>query len=537
MTRSDEDDPLGLETGRPVKPPRTAGSRLTSWLDKAQVVVLFAALIAHPTAFAFDLGGGSESSPRRVIASFGLMGHPAGGKAPHMYVTIADILIGIGFGLYVLRWLLRWKWRAMPRAPLPVVLIMVWFALSAISSLKPGRGREVEFSAKSFVKEFLQAFEYLVAAYLVFEEGFRSERIRRAAAVILLALATVVVAWAWVHYADVSGTASALKVSGPLATRNSLGSTLALMLPFAFGVGLFSGCAGLLAWSIVVVAAGLLVILSGGALLATALALMGVAFLKHRWWFVGTGAIVVAGFALLSFFPALPRDNIRILEDSLLLYRGQAPRGRTEFKKSPDPYGVLEWMSRVDEVKGQAGVAAQESWAWRQKYKEWQIALRMIVDSPLFGMGGGAFAVNTGRYYNKMLYDGRSIPKLDVDLMEPEGQNYYLLLGATLGIPAVFFLVWLLLDHARYAMAGLSTHGLDRGVAAGALGALAAFAVVCVFTEPLVRGTGVTFIVMLALARSLSPYGKAAPAPNAAKEPVMESEEPDAPAEEDKRVS
>ena len=42
-----------------------------------------------------------------------------------------------------------------------------------------------------------------------------------------------------------------------------------------------------------------------------------------------------------------------------------------------------------------------------------------------------------------------------------------------------------------------------RGLAAGVLGSLAALAVLCVFTNPLVRGVGVTMILAPALAEAL----------------------------------
>jgi len=149
-------------------------SGLLRGLDKAKVILLFAVLILHPTDFAFDLGGDKGVSQRHVFHAFGMMGKAsAAAKAPHLYVTLADVLIGAAFGVYLLRRVLRKQWRDVLRVPLPVALLVVWFGLSALSMLKPNGGRGIESGGKGFIKELIQLFEYLVVAYLVFEEAFR----------------------------------------------------------------------------------------------------------------------------------------------------------------------------------------------------------------------------------------------------------------------------------------------------------------------------------------------------------------------------
>jgi len=479
----------------------SASNEAVAWprLDKLQAVLVLAVLVLHPTDYAVDLGGERGKAERHVVASLGLFGKASEQEKPrHLYVTAADVLIGLGFGVYLLRRLLRRQWREFLRVPAPAVLLLVWFVLSAVPWLKP-RGPGFTFSGKTFAKELIQAFEYFIAAYLLFEEGFRDGRMRRAAAVLLPALATVVAACAWVQYFDVKGAPSALHVSGTLATRSSLGAALALMVPFALGLGLFSGRWYMAAWGAALALAGLGVVLSGGAFMAIAAALLLLGALRGRWGFAVTGAVLTAVVAGLCMVPGLPRPNYAILEDSLLLYRRD------------DPHGALPWFYRVEEkLKQERPPAEQESWPWRQKYKEWQVALRMAGDSPLLGVGLGSFEANTALYYNKLRYDGRSIPKLEVDLMEPEAQNYYLQLAAGAGWPAVFLLLWLLVDHCRAAAAGLAARGWERGVAAGALGALAGVALVSVFAEPMVRGVGVTLMAVLALARGCLPRPEAA---------------------------
>lgn len=463
--------------------------RVPTWMDRLQVILLFTILIFHSTDFAFDLHHPQGSDTTRHVISFLRTGPPDSGK--HVYVTLADLLVAAGFGLYLLRWALRREWRRLPRVPLPTILLCVWFLLSGVSFLKGGFARYASLDKMGFFKEFVQLFEYLVAAYLLFEEGFRDRERRRAAVAIARALATVLVAWAGWQY--LNPKVGALLVSGPLATRNSLGSTLAMMLPFTLGVGLFSGSKALVVWCAALLVAGSLVTLSGGALIAMTLGALVVAFLRSRTAFVAVAvaAALVVGVVLPGASRILPRDNMGILVDSLLLFRRN------------DPYRTLKWSrsqpadAKIEDIEGE-----DDGRYWRQKFKEWQVALLLASRSPLFGVGGGSF-VKSARgagYYNNDLNEF-SMSKPSVDLMEPEAQSFYLTLAATLGLPAVFFWLWLLLDHGAAAGRAMgSPDDMDRGVAAGALGAFVGVGMVSFFTEPLVRGCGLTLPILLALA-------------------------------------
>ena len=475
------------------------------WMDRLQVVILFAILVVHPTDFAFDLFHPQGPDTRRHVLAF--LGFGAADSGKHVYVTLADLLVLLGFALYVVRWVWRRDWLRLPRVPLPTLLLGLWFLLSAVPFLKGAFGKEAGLDKMGFVKEFAQLFEYLVAAYLLFDEGFRDRRRRVASALILMTLTTIIVFWAWVQYLNPS--VDPLRVSGPLATRNSLGVEMAMLLPFCLGVGLHSRRGELGVWACLLLAAGLLVVLSGGALVALCLGVSIVAFRRGRWAFVGIGAGVLLivgivlpelgamrGVMLKGRAPGAPlpvvltRDNIDILADSLLFYR------------RADPHRVLKWTSLQPRGQDAEDFTDQDAeWAWRQKFKEWQVSILMIARSPLFGVGGGSFVKNIGPggYYNSGFSD-TSMPKPSEDLMEPEAQCFYLTLAAAVGLPGVFFIFWLLLDHASLAARGLARRGLDRGIAAGALGGLVGWAAASVFAEPLVRGAGLTFVILLALA-------------------------------------
>jgi len=486
-------------------------------LDRLQGVLLLAILIVHPTDFALDLGHAQgPDQTRHVLASLGLIGARESGQ--HLYVTIADVLILAGLVVYVLRWIKTRPWRR-PALPAPTLLLLLWFLLSGLVFLKGADARLVAVNRLGFAKGFLQLFEFLAAAYLLFQDGLRSQAMRRAATMILMAMTTIVTAWAWFHYLDTS--VDAILVSGPLATRNSLGATLAMLVPYCFGVGVTSGCPIMAAWGGVLLLAAIPVVLSAGALAGMTLACLVAAWLARPAAFVATAvavlAIVGAGLpalardssATLQKTPAArwaTRDNLAILADSLLLYR------------NGDPFRTLKWTTNQPRGAGAETFANKgpksvkngdtaEDWNWRQKFKEWQIAVIMIQRYPLFGSGGGSFDDNIkkGAYYGVSDFNPLGLPKASEDLMEPEGRSALLALAAEAGLPALVLLLWLFLRQGACCAAGLLACDEDAwraAVAGGALAALIGAAVASVFGEIFVRGCGVTLAVMLALAAS-----------------------------------
>lgn len=507
-----EQPPVGepqAEAPKPSEPP---------WMHKVQMAILLCALAVHPTNWSLALGE-TTGTGRHVIASLGLPG--AGG----VNVTLADILLLAGFALYAVRWVLRRRWRDVPPVPVPALLLLGWFLMSAVPFLKFGAARDIsELNRGAFAKDFVQLAEFFVVAYILFREGFECPVFRRIAAWVLMAQAGVLVAWAWFQYLDPA--VERLLVSGPLATRNSLGTALAMMLPFALGYGLHTRRVLPLALAALIVLAALPVVMSAGALLGICIGLLVVAWLRGRAAFLAVGAALLAAVcvalpamssggveAAMAYgdapIPGDPRNNVDILADSLLLYR----RG--------DPYRTLKWTrnqppgQEAESFYGRGG-----EWMWRQKFKEWQIAVLMAARSPLFGVGGGSFdaSIRPGSYYdNAFVY--WSMPKAPEDLMEEEGQNLYLKTAATLGLPALFFLFWLFMQHVQAALSALREPLDDAmaGIAAGAVGAIAGVAFAAVFCETLVRGTGLTLAILLALAGSLKAAGDGGDAPHGRK--------------------
>lgn len=249
-----------------------------------------------------------------------------------------------------------------------------------------------------------------------------------------------------------------LTVRGSFGNRNVLGGYLALLLPLAFGLMLWTRSIALRLGLGLLVLGGLSVCLSGAALLAITLALLALAARRGAAWLAGAGLVLMLGFTLLM--PLMPRANDAEAFNSMALY----------------------------DAAGQPN----------RRYPEWQAATVMALERPWIGMGLGCYQKQIGPFYGV-------VPNA-TGPAEPDIQNLYLVLAASAGIPACMaFLLMLwggMCDAAgrnvkpRNARAE-ALPGLDAGIA----GALGAFALTAVWHPLLVRGIGLPLALLLAAAR------------------------------------
>jgi O-antigen ligase len=362
--------------------------------------------------------------------------------ARRTYISAVDPLIWIVFGLLF--------WRAACRRDVgdlrrPPCLSLAFLAFVAISAINAG-------SRAATAKDLFQFAEYFVAAFMLFEWSAGSEPRRRRMLDVFLWTGTVIVAVGVGQYAMPS--VDDFVVRGTFGNRNVFGGFLALLLPLMFGILLCTPSWPRRAWLLAVVAAGLLVTLSGGTWIALLCGLGTVSMLKHRGAFLVTAVcVVVAGIFVL---PHLPRANSEVLHDSVALY----------------------------DADGQVTT----------RYPEWQAAAVMLQENALFGVGGGNYQANIGRYYGV-------IPS-PPGKAEPDSQNLYLVLGSSLGLPglAAFAGMLLLFGCAAGRAALRAGPSPWRGAALGLTGSFVAFAVNAVWSPLLVRGIGVPLALLGALA-------------------------------------
>lgn len=360
--------------------------------------------------------------------------------AERIHVSPVDPVLGVAFGLLVLDALLRRRWRELVPPPLPALC----FLGAGIASLAVADARLLA------IKDLVQWAAYFVAGYVLFATLARETAMRRAMVVVFLAATTGVVAVAGWQYLE-SGR-ELLAVGGTLGNRNVLGGFLCLALPVAFALAVHREPLPLRCWSGLLVVGGLAVLLSGGALLGLAAGLLIVAL--SRGTLPAMGLVLGLSAVLLLVYPRLPRDNALEQSTSVLLY--------------PDGYDLS------------------------RRYPEWQAAVVLIEEQPWLGVGAGNYQRNIGMYYG-------SLPN-PTGANEPDIQNLYLVLAASIGVPGALCFAALLAWGAAQAARRAAYGRADRALAVGCVGALAAFGIACVWHPLLVRGIGVPLVLVLAWA-------------------------------------
>jgi hypothetical protein len=450
-------------------------------------ILIVAAIFTHATQASFDL--------LRAV------------KKVHVYVSVVDILLGLAFLLWIVRRIARKDFR-LPCVPLAAWAAVIWMGLSLIPTLKGGSLAKLPLEKRG-IMEILQFIEYFIIGFVLFVELFRNAKWRRWAVAALWSATAVTLVVALWQYARGIGV---MDVRGAwFDNRNSLGAFLALAVPLLWTAGIFSKSWLARAGGLAIAILALCVCLSGGAFVAISLGIIIGAALRGGWV---SGATIV-GWCLIVFvlFPNLPRANASILIDSLALY------------KDKDSYGVFGDvvpkiqenaekvnMARLD--KAMEGLPLAESdflderetcWKWQQRYTEWQAAMNMVATSPIFGVGVGSYQTHVNSFYGSERFG--PMPKYRENLMEPDAFGGIAIWGATAGMPFVLILMALALGalkRAATALWGKDGEPSDRPLAAGVVAALSVLPILCLFTNPLVRGVGITLAIVLAISYALS---------------------------------
>jgi len=353
----------------------------------------------------------------------------------------------------------------------------------------------------SAAKELIQYIEYFIVGYLIVANNTDTERSFRRIVRLLILTSTIVIAVAMFQYWScycpcVKDTAGKLgPLSGPLtrllhvdqgdamgirgtfSNRNVLGAFLAMMLPLLWGVALAhkKGLAIVTrTWAVILTVAGLSVMTSGGAMIAVLFSILAITFIRDEKFFSILAVLVLvfaigAGLFLKSKLQRLEakcaaRPNITMLQDSVKLFKQSDA-------KPPRNYG------------------------WQQRYVEWQAAVNAITVHPILGVGVGNYQQNINQYYGE-------IAKPAENYMEADAMNGLLILGMTMGLPGLVAFLWILFKFQKFGAQGFSLlpPGLEKGFALGIYGAMTSVLIASLFTNVLVRGVGLVFIILLALA-------------------------------------
>lgn len=362
------------------------------------------------------------------------------------HLTLVDPLVWLTFGLWLFSALRSGSWRDLFRVPLLFPLLFVAAsALSLLNTPNPLRS----------AGKLVQNVEYFLAAYLLFASAAADPEKRKLILNMFLVVSGFVVLLAASQY--MMPGRSDFQVSATFNNANVLGGFLALVLPLMYGLWLYEEDRQRKVAYLVVMAAGFAVVLSGGSFLALIVAFGALSMFRGRLFFAGFAAVF-----LLSFFlalPHLPRNNPEVLRQSVSLFNDEGEVNR--------------------------------------RYSEWQAAADMTREYPLIGVGSGCYQDRIGEFYGILPIEGGKAA-------QPDSQNLYLVLAASIGLPGLACFLGLLLAGMVQAARGYfgKAYGAERGLYLGVWGSLIAFSVNAIWSPLLVRGIGIPLVIILAFAAS-----------------------------------
>ena len=377
------------------------------------------------------------------------------------HITLVDPLVLIAAACWLVRMLALGGWWRMPW-PLPwqVAAFVLPAILSIFMAEREGTG--------DALREAVKVVEYFVVGYILYDDLLRRHP-RRLRTVLYLMLGVMVVIVLVALGQFIFCNDPIRGVCGTFHSRNVLGGWLAMMLPIIFGVALYTTDPSLRAGLLLLVLCGLLVILSAAALGAV----LGVMILiaATRGWRTFAIAVLAA-----TCWVAVVTEHVGGFRDP-------------DTKARVTTQQVLFGSVALYTPDGQP----------ERRYPQWQSAVEMMLTHPWLGEGIGNYQRRVEQYTGtKPMPTGPS---------EPDIQNLYLVIGATMGLPALFGFLALLLMPAFLAGTAASRHAHWRkGFVYGVAGGIAAFAITAIWHPLLVRGIGLHLVLLLVVARLLAEW-------------------------------
>lgn len=397
--------------------------------------------------------------------------HPRLG--PH--IAAADVLCAVLFVAWALSMTLRRRWRTLVWPP-PVVWAWLVVAVLSVSMAVLDAAGSVSFGhLRAAFIQVAQIALYFGAAYMMFVNVFDSvARMRRAAAVLLGAL-TVVVAWGLMDYLL---QPDPMEVKAGFANRNIYSGFLVMTIPLLFGIAIHERSRQQLGWVAVVGALAVLTMLGPPHVWLLAGILCWIAWARGGRIRAQAVPVVVACAVVVSV--ALPRNHGANVVELLDVYE------REELFKLdiPGEEAMDEWADEDEE----------RPLIVKRRWLEWQPALTMMADNLPLGVGAGNYQthINEAQYYG---------PLPNVRKIEPDTGNFYLVIGATMGLAGLICVIAVLAWF--WNLAGSlwlrANSRIERGMAAGLHGALLGIIAANIFSSLFVRGVSIVWALVFAM--------------------------------------
>ena len=385
-------------------------------------------------------------------------------------ITINEPLVAL-IGLSWLAGMIAGRWRApaLPALTIPIVIILIPMALSALAA------ESLLLSIKEISK-----WSELFVIYLVAATTVRNRRVLAALVGVLLLAALLEVGIGLLQVAFRIGPPHFLaggilmRAHGTFGQPNPYGGYLALILPIALAIALAAPRPGLklLGWGIALaIGCGILFSLSRGAWLGTLAALSVVWLLESQRNRLRAVALAYCGFTatlIVLILGVIPEAILARVTD-LFVY---GSRLLQELRAGPNA----------------------DNWAILERVSQWYAGWRMFAENPFLGVGIGNYP---------KAYEVYALPGWPTGV--GHAHNYYLNLAAEGGL--LTLIAFLLFLGLAWRLAALTRRQAadtwERLLALGLLGSLAAFSAHSLVDSLFVHSLGILLGILFGLLSAL----------------------------------
>ena len=414
------------------------------------------------------------------------------GERESPYLAWADLLVALGFAVWLLARLLR---RNLREASLPPAALWAVVAIAAISIfqaldlLRPVSDLLAtdKRAIVNAAKETMQFALYFIAGYTLLANGLREARPARQAVHLFVTVSAINVLYGlytylrrvvlsaedierlqqWlVYHGQTEGIQAAVdpfSVGSLLSNRYVYGGFLVIALPLLFGLALHERRRGMRIWIGIIIAFGIVTCLSGWHLLLILACCIVVASRHSRRAFAATA---LCGIITLCLVPLLLPSNRAALAEDVVSYREPAGEdGKRDIK---------------------------------QRWIKWAASADMMADpnSPSFllGIGIGSYQERVGAFYGLA-------PQRE-NTRQPDTENRYLVTASSTGLLGLCALVATFACFLRCAFRADSdlAAAIHPGLAAGLCGSLVGIVGANLIGDTFVRGLYVPVFLVFALA-------------------------------------
>jgi len=341
---------------------------------------------------------------------------------------------------------------------------------AAIKESVPDVDTQAKERVKALAKETVQSIEFFVIAPFVLLNGLASAGAIRKGIGLWAGMTVLVVLHAG-SQAFVGEGGDPMGVKSLFDSRMVLSGYLAMSVPLLWGLAMADWRLWLRVGLVAAAVLGLLAMPSFGGFWGAAVGMAAAALALPGGASCRVGRLLAVAVVLIVAFQTAPYHQ--------------------EFRTQ----GVALREVREGAEAGELSIS--------RKYSEWQAAYNLMVNMDGERALGSNFVLGfgPGRYNTIDTFGGF----LDVGKVEAESENQYLVIGVTLGFSGVLALAILLGSGIRGAARALrrGVEYADAGIAAGLLGSIVGTAVVSFYTTPIVRGVGVTLLLLLCAAMAL----------------------------------